>query len=83
MRLKNNMKPNEYMKLSLEKRVARLEKLFKQQKENKSNHDLQIKVLRLDWLHHGWTGRPEELEDDREEWQQAQEMIDLIKSYEK
>jgi hypothetical protein len=69
-------------KITLEHLNSRLKKiesiLREKQKENKEKK-LQIAVLRLDWEHHGWEGDPEELPEDRKEWAEAQEFIDLVR----
>ena len=65
----------------LVKRVSKIEKWLKTAEEKKSNRKLLAEVLRLDWKNHGWEGRPEDLDDDRSEWKEAQEMVDLIAQY--
>ena len=66
---------------NLAKRVNIIEKLLEEREKKKKKREKLIKVLSLDWKQHGWEGNPEELQDDRGEWKDAQEMIDLIKSF--
>lgn len=44
-----------------------------------SEKELKKKVLALIWKHNGWSGRPEDLGDERDEWEQAGELIALIR----
>ncbi|MCK9371089.1 hypothetical protein M0R04_14350 [Candidatus Dojkabacteria bacterium] len=74
------------MKITLQtlaKRVGRLEKYLEVKQKEKDNRQFLIDVMKLHWKHHGWTGSPAELEADRSEWKDTQELIDFIKNYDK
>jgi len=72
------------MKITLQnlaKRLTKIEKHLELTKEQQSDKRLQTEVLRLDWKHHGWTGTPNELGEDRDEWEEAAETIKLIRNW--
>ena len=63
--------------------IGYINDVFKKQKQDKREHELEAKVMQLDWKNHGWTGSVDSMQSNREEWDDYRAIIKLVREHDK